>query len=423
MSDLDAFIHKAQLLLQHKKPSEAEKQLAQVIRQDPENTQALSLLARCKFDQKKFTEGIDIIKQAIAIAPLEDYYFYLLAFGNYQMNRHAPALDSLQQAISLNPYVADYFGLFSLILIEEKNFKKALSLANEGLAIDGENITCLNARSTALNKLKLTDDAMETMRSALDQDPENDFTHTTIGWNLLEKGRNKEAALHFKEALRINPELEGARVGLKESLKSKIPPYKWLLQYSFWINNQGKQARWAIPLGIYLAVRVITSVSGSGANGAGLLGGLILGLYLLMVATSWIINPLANFFLLFNPDGKHALTSNEKLNSLLLIGAIALGLMTALTGLILSGYRYNPDQWYIAALIILSLGFPLGHMQFPLRFKGASKLQGYSMALVSLGIVSVILLAVAPLDSMAWAITIYGVSFVVFTWLNAFFHR
>jgi Tfp pilus assembly protein PilF len=71
------------------------------------------------------------------------------------------------------------------------------------------------------------------MQTALSQDPDNEMTHATFGWNLLEKGRHKEATKHFLEALRIEPDYSSARSGLKEALKSKVPPYRWLLQYSF----------------------------------------------------------------------------------------------------------------------------------------------------------------------------------------------
>jgi len=423
MSDLDAVLHKAHWLLQHKKISEAENQLIEVIRRDPQNAQAFCLLARCKYEQRKFKEGIDAIETAIALAADVDYYHYLISFGYYQAGRHQEAIERLNTAIRLNPYAADYFGLLSLILLEEKDFKKALSAANEGLAIDGENITCLNARSTAQNKLQQTDDAMETMRNALDKDPENDFTHATIGWNLLEKGKNKEAALHFKEALRINPELEGARTGLKEALKSRIPPYKWLLQYSFWINNKGKNARWIIPIGIYIAVRVIFSASGNEEQGAGMFGMVVLGAYLLFATTSWIINPLANFFLLFNRDGKYALTANEKLNSILFVVAFGCAILLALTGWILSYRGVPPESWLAAALVAFSLGLPLGHMSFPLRLSQNHKLQWYAIGLVVFGCISLALLLFAPLDLIYGALIAYGIAFVLYTWLSALLPR
>lgn len=413
------YLQKARLLLEQGRAHDAERQLGLALEQEPENHFALSMLARCRYDLRKFKEGMDIIRNAISLAPQEDYYYYLQAFGHYQLNQNKQALAGLDHAIALNPYVPEYFGLSALISMEEKDFRKALSTADTGLEIDPENITCLNARSTALNKLKRTDDAIETMKDALQQDPENEFTHTTIGWNLLEKGMHRNAMEHFSEALRINPNQGSARAGLKESLKSRIPPYRWLLQYSFWINNKGKQARWIIPVGLYLIVRILIAYTSSGKEDPGIYSGVLVGLYIAFVMTSWIINPLANFFLLFHPVGKHALTNKEKWNAILLITAFAIGLGLLCIGLLQKNGINEMSPTTIAALITLSLSIPLGHMQFPLSLKDNSRLQWYSMALVLAGIAA-LLLAFADKAVSLPVTMVYGLGFVIYTWLQVF---
>jgi tetratricopeptide (TPR) repeat protein len=403
----------ANLLLAQGRPKEAEKQVKDVLREDPQNHFALSLLGRCKYDQHQYKEGIDLVQQAIRIDPHEGYYFYLLAFGYYRIDANETAQKCLKKAIELNPYAPDFFGLWSLILIEEKNFKVALERANEGLAVDAENITCLNARSTALNKLKRVDEAIDTMQDALEKDPENDFTHVTVGWNLLEKGRNKEAAEHFKEALRINPNLPGAKAGLKESLKSKIPPYKWLLQYSFWINNKSKRARWAIPVAILIAVRVIADTSSAAGKGWQIVGGVIIALYLLFVATTWIINPLANFFLLFDKNGKYALTNSEKWSAILMISALISCILIMLLSLKMG--EGSDENMLYAGILILSLALPLGHMKYPVQFRNNKMVQWYSMALIAAALIIVALIFVDPSlrDALVLA---YAVGFVGYTW-------
>lgn len=416
MTDVAPLLERANLLLAQGRPKDAERQLADALRIEPENDYALALLTRCKFDQKQFREGLQVIQSAIQLMPHEGYYFYLMAFGYYQLDNNTLALRHLQKAVELSPWSAEFFGLWGLVLLEEKSFEQALEKANEGLAVDPENITCLNVRSTALNKLKRVDDAIETMQDALEKDPENAYTHTTVGWNLLEKGRHKDAARHFREALRIHPNLESAREGLKQALKSKIPPYRWLLQYSFWINNKGKKARWIIPLGIYIGIQVIARLSEQGGGGIAAIGLGIMALYLLFVITSWVINPLANFFLLFHKDGKYALSSREKTNAIALISALVAGLAIVITGLFLPG---NPLPVVFAGLITMSLGLPLGHMNFPLRLKGNLLVQWYSMGLVLFGLVAIafILLGIPATVTLLYA---YGICFVLYTWVSVF---
>lgn len=417
MTDVAPLLERAQLLLAQGRPKDAERQLADALRIDPENDYALGLLARCKYDQKQIPAGIEAVKSAIRIMPGEGYYYYLLAFGYYQLDQHEPALRFLQRAVELSPWSAEFFGLWGLVLLEEKKFELALQKANEGLAVEAENITCLNVRSTALNKLRRTDDAMETMQDALNQDPENAWTHTTVGWNLLEKGRHNDAATHFREALRLQPNLEGAREGLKQAMKSKIPPYKWLLQYSFWINNKGKNARWAIPVGIYIGVQVLSRLSFEGGGNLVMIGYFVAALYLLFVITSWVINPLANFFLLFYKDGKYALSQREKINAIALVVALTTGLALMVIGILLP----EPSLVIIkAGLVAMSLGLPLGHMHFPLRIKGNSWVQWFSIALVVLGGVTIVASLAASGQQADSLQNIYLVAFILYTWASVF---
>ena len=418
MMNIDILLERAKVLLEQGRNKDAQQQLQQALQNDPGNEYALSLMGRCLYNQKKYDEGINFIKQAIAIRADEDYYFYLLAFGHYYKDQNMVAQRMLDKAIQLNPYVADYFGLSALIFIEEVELKNALKKANEGLEIDPENITCLNARATALNKLKQTDAAVETMQTALKQNPENEFTHTTIGWNFLEKGRHREAASHFREALRIHPNLEGAQTGLKQALKSRIAPYRWLLQYSFWISNKGKNLQWILPLALFAIVRILIAVLGKESNFS-LAVVLVIGLYLLFVITSWVINPVANFTLLFNKDGKYALTNSEKWSAITSVSALVAGVVI----LALSYFLASPDSLsssaFIPGLICLSLALPLSNMQFPITFKTKKTGAYVSFILVVLGLFSILMLFIDK-EGATFFLVVYFILFIGYNWTGLF---
>lgn len=417
MPETDVLIGRAELLLSQGRPAEAIKQLTEVLRQEPQNTHALGLMARARFDQKNFEAGIELANRAVSIEPNESYFHYLLAFGYYLQDKNADSQSAIYRAIQLNPYQAEYFGLWSLLLLEKNQFEQALARANEGLALDAESISCLNARATALNKLKRTDDAIDTMRTALDQDPENYFTHTTVGWNLLEKGKQKEATKHFREALRLNPNAEAARAGLKQSLKSNIPPYKWLLQYSFWINNKGKQARWIIPIGIYIGVRVVGALSKNAPPAVAMIGTVLVGLYILIALASWFLNPLANIFLFFHKDGKHALSTNEKWNAVLTTSALVTGITLLATGFF-NGQQFEDSILMLSGLVLVAMAMPLSLLEVPLRLRHAPKMQYYIMALVALGLICLGFILTGNVNDILFALFLFGV--VAFTWIIPF---
>jgi tetratricopeptide (TPR) repeat protein len=418
MINIQIFLERAKVLLEQGRDKDAIQQLQQVLQQDPENDYALSLMGRCLYNQKKFDEGMAVVKQAIHARPDEDYYYYLLAFGHYYKDQNVIAQRMLNKAIELNPYSADYFGLSALICIDEIELKSALKKANEGLAIDPENITCLNARGTALNKLKQTDAAIETMRTALQQNPENEFTHTTIGWNCLEKGKHKEAAHHFREALRIHPNLENAQAGLKQALKSRLPPYRWLLQYSFWISNKGKNLQWILPFALFVLVRIVIGVLGKDSHlSVAVL--VVMAIYLLFVVTSWVINPIANFTLLFHKDGKYALTHSERWSAITSVSALLIGLLILFSALLTSSYITNPSAVFIPGVICLSLALPLSNMQFPLTFKTKNGGTFVSLLLVILGLINIVMPFINA-EGASFFLVIYFIFFIGYNWTGLF---
>jgi tetratricopeptide (TPR) repeat protein len=417
--DTGVLIERAQLLLEQGRIPEAEKNIREALQQEPENDFALALLARCYFNRKEFAKGIELIEKAISIFPQEPFYYYLLGFAYYQQDNYTQARYNLDKVITLNPFYAEAFGLYSYILLEEKQFENALQKANEGLAIDAENITCLNARSTALNKLKRTDDAFATMQDALSQDPENEFTHTTIGWNLLERGQHNEAAGHFREALRLNPTMANAQAGLKEALKSKILPYKLLLQYSFWLNNKGRSMQVAVPLVLYFGFRSLSSLfkANNHATAAYVVG----GIYLLFVVGTWTLNSVANFFLLFHKDGKYALTNTEKWSSVTVVSSLIIGislLAIATTTQWTAGTAYH-ESLLMAAMVCISLALPLGEIQYPLSFTNKTKGNRISLALAGTGLLSLLVYLIAPGWSF-FVMVIYLVGFMIYNWSGLF---
>ena len=419
MSDTFQFIERARLLLEQGRVKEAMQQVKNALQEDPDNDDALALMARCQYQQKDFNSGITTLQSAISIDPESGYYFYLLAFGYYRLHNHPAALDHLQQSVSLAPYFSESYGLMAYVYLDEKEFKKALAKANEGLAIDPENITCLNVRSIALNKMKLTAEAIQTMEYALAQDPDNELTHSTVGWNYLEKGKHKIAVNHFREALRIDPNYHNAKDGLKESLKSKIAPYRWLLQYSFWINNKAKKVRWVIPVALYLIVR-ITATAFNQNKSTQNIAAIIVGIYLVFVITSWLINPIANLFLLFHKDGRHALDLTEKNTAVTVVGSLILGCILFVAAMALpNGHDELFMSLIIAAIAFSAMALPLGKLLYPLSFKGYGIQNKISLVLVGLALLTILLAFIYSPAAIATGV-IFLVIFAINNWVGVF---
>jgi tetratricopeptide (TPR) repeat protein len=415
MDNSNVLLERSRLLLQQGRYEDAIREIKNLLQQEPAHHEALSIYAQALFGLGQLDEAIALLHRAISADPTNSFYFYLLAFGCYRKNNNEEALAHLATATELHPYFAEYYGLTAFVYLEQLKFEPALTKADEGLAIDPENITCLNARSTALNKLRRIDDAIDTMQDTLAKDPDNAFTHTTIGWNLLEKGSHKQAMGHFREALRIDPNLRSAKLGLKEALKSKIPPYRWLLQFSFWVNNKGRNFRWAFAIILFVAVRLIVTASSASENFSAL-GIVVAGAYFVFAATSWVIGPLANVFLLLHKDGKYALESREKTNALAFLACIMTGIAIFSIGAFAgSGGEDNPFPG--AGLVALVCCIPAGHMRFPVRLRNNSFSQWLSIALLLLGLACLILAFLQPV-AFQTALIFFVLGFIIYTWTS-----
>lgn len=411
--DAASLLERANLLLEQGRYKDAEKQVRQVLEQDPNNDHALAILARCYMNDGQHDKGIETINKAIAIEPNESFYFYLLGFGYYQKNIYAPAKENLGKAIRLNPYSPEFFGLLAFIFLDEKNYEGALEKANEGLQLDPENITCLNARSRALSKLKRTAEAEETISDSLSNDPDNIFTHTTVGWNYFERGNHKKAEHHFREALRIDPNFESARLGLKESLKLHFTPYKLIVQFSLWMAEKGKNFQWIFIIGLYILFRVLRSVAETNQQLRPFILPLIV-LYFVFIFFSWIANPIANFFLLFHKDGKYSLTKSESVLSVTTVLLLASGISLACYAYY--GFPKPPEQLLFPGIILATLPIPLSKLELPLNFKTKSLKFWYPFLLVITGAVAIPIIFMVPATGSTLAI-IYGLGLIAFTWI------
>lgn len=410
MLNRDNFLQRAELLRMQKRYKEAEQQIGVVLQNDPEDVEALVLLGHCKIDTKQTDEAITILKQTLQYEAHNDYVFYLLSFAYYQKDDSKQALEFLDKALSIFPYNAGYFALQAHILLEQKAYEQALNAANNGLAVDAENVGCLNARSTALFRLNRKEEAYETINEALELDPEDYSTHANYGWHYLEKGKYKEATNHFREALRLNPNYAYAKQGYKAALKSRMPFYRWMLQYSLWISRQQRGVRIGLPLGLWLLVNLLNNVKTNAFLTQ--LATVLLILYVLFFVMTWLSSAFANLYLLFTKHGKYVLDDNERYS------AIGVGITTAIAlALVVPGFMIN-DGFFILAALVASFALPMNELEFPIKlFKGGGRLVTAHIMLL-LGLAALITVFFNSQVGTFFGI-IYFIFLVGFTWASS----
>jgi tetratricopeptide (TPR) repeat protein len=403
-------LSKVGILIQQRKYDAAEKILRQLLAQEPTNIQYLALLSELNLAQEKVTESANIIEDAIGLSPDTAHLYYIKSRIDIQKDKYDDGEKSIQQAISLDPYTADYFAWFANIKLARKQYEESLRLANQALEINPEDLLALNVRSTVLIKLNRKEESFATIEGALRNDPNNAYTHANYGWGLLEKGDHKKALKHFKEALKNDPNFDYAQRGMMEALKASNPVYRLFLKYSFWIGNMSAKYQWGFIIGIYLCTRALGALANANeALSAWLIPVIIL--LALFAFSTWIIKPVSNLFLRFNPYGKFLLDKKEKMSSNFVavsVGVILAGLLT---------YILNGDIRYVfVAVYGLAMMVPLSVMFVPSKY---NSILIYTIGLAVLGAIALgAAFANNPaFDTLASA---FFIGFIAFQWVVNF---
>jgi tetratricopeptide (TPR) repeat protein len=336
-------IDRASLLLEQSRYDLAANELRLALAESPQNPFAHALLAHALIGLNDFPAATEAAEQAIACGPDFPFAHYTLATALYHRNHYPEAEAAIREAIRLDPNSAANFSLLGSIRAQQEDWRGTLAAANEGLEHDPEHGPCLNLRAMALVKLGRQDEASATMEGALSRDPDNAFTHANRGWAYLHAGEPRRAIEHFREALRLQPDLDFARAGMIEAIKAHNWFYRQILGYFLWMSRLSMQARWGIIIGLLVLQQVIVSVSDSNPKLAPFLEPLLIA-YVAFAVTTWTAHPLSNLLLRLSKFGRMALSRDERRCSNWVGGLVALALAGVVYG-IAAPSPYDVPGW------------------------------------------------------------------------------
>lgn len=301
---------RGRMLLSQGRPDLAERELRGALVQAPQIAEAHALLALCLSDSKK-EEALQEAKQAVGLAPDSAYTHYVLGIVYQRLSRSADAMASAKRALEIDPENAQHHSLIASLHIARCDWKLALASANTALSLDAEDVEANNLRAIALTNLGRKTEAGQTLSESLRRAPENAMTHANVGWKLLHEGKSKEAALAFRESLRLQPGNEWARDGLITALKARNPLYALVLRYFLFMGKLKPSVRIGLILGLFLLPRIIGAMTKSNPQLQAVGDWLIIA-YLGCAMSTWLADPICNLLLRLHPLGKHALNVRER---------------------------------------------------------------------------------------------------------------
>lgn len=321
----DILLRRARLLIQQHRSEQAADQLRQLLAQDPNCAEAHALLALCLLKNKdQWHAATREAEHAVGLDPSSSLSHYVLAAVHEKRNRFPEALEAIGEAIQLSPEQSDYYGMQASIFAQQKNWSAARNAAAVGLSLDPEDESCAAIRAIALERLGQTGDAVVEADAAVSRRPDSSLAHSTRGWALLNSGKYREAQEAFREALRLEPSNEMARIGMIQALNNNHLVFRWVYRFYMLIGRMGQGAQWAILIGLFVGMRLLRGFAREHPEWEPYVIPISI-LYLAFCLLSWIATPLFNTFLRFNSFGKYLLSDKEKWasNLIALLGMLA----------------------------------------------------------------------------------------------------
>ena len=356
-------IERIELLINSKRYDLAQTQLQQLLTENADDSYLYYLLSNIKYNQNFYDNAQELINTSISLDPDYGFYFYFKACIHLADERYSEVENLLLTAISLEPETAEFKAKMAQYKLLKKEFEIALSYANQSLANDPENILALNMRSTALLKLNRKEESFATIEGALREDPEDSFTHANYGWSLLENGNHKKALVHFRDALRYNPNNYNAQSGMVEALKASNILYRGYLKYVFFMEKLSQKGQWIFILGFYFGTKLLRTLGEKVPALEPYIFPIIVLLALFAFST-WIITPLSNLFFRLNPYAKFLLDKNEMLSSTF----VGISLLASIGGFV--GYlATSNDGFFGIAIFGLLMMVPLSNLFLKTKIK------------------------------------------------------
>ena len=313
------------LLIEQSRHEMALGELEQLLIQFPEMAEAHSFRGLCLAELNRFAEAVESVQNAIHLAPDMPHAYFTASIVFDKREDLKQAEKHARTAIEIAPYQDHYFAQLANILLQNKKWQAALDTANEGLEIDPENIDCNNIRAIALMKLGRKADAGDSIQASIQKNPDNAMSHANMGWNHLERRQPHDALPCFREALRLEPGMEWARVGIIEAMKSRFFIYRWLLAFFLWTSKLSGKMLIGLILGGYFGSQFLMRWMDRQPELTIYLMPIVIA-YTAFAIMTWIGSPLFNLTLWFNSFGRMALSKEEKRVSLAICVLVAISL-------------------------------------------------------------------------------------------------
>lgn len=271
-----------------------------------------------------YRQGMLDIERALSLSPDSAAAHSIRSALLHASGRFQDALLAAGTAKSLNSEMAYAWFCEGNALLGMGMFLGAEGAARRALEIDPDHPSAPNLLSAALRLQQRFGEAQQVTDRQLERNPENAWTFANAGWAALNQGQRDKAENFFREALRLKPTLELARLGLRDAFKSRSYFYRFHMGLAFLHRNSelsGFIGAIAIVVGFFSVSMVVLTLHPAAVGG-------FIGSFLLMLGPM-LADSLGHLILLKDRFARHSLNREEKLDCLF-VGGLFFGGMSVL---------------------------------------------------------------------------------------------
>ncbi len=213
----------AVLMAQHKRGDAAEIN-AQILKENPNDSDARSLEASFLLDKGDVTRALSELQAVVVRSPDNAVARYNLGRAHLARSEWEQARQAFQKAIELRPdYMLARLSL-SQLLVQRGDYDAALKAAGDILKLDHTNKYALLIQSSALLGQKKYDDSKALLNNMLKAEPNSPDVYFQLGVVNLAEGKYKDADEAFHKTYELNPANSRGLMGMVETEMAENKP-------------------------------------------------------------------------------------------------------------------------------------------------------------------------------------------------------
>jgi len=193
---------------------EAEAVYQNILREQPENEDALQLLGLIAHQTGMNEIAVDLIEKAININPTVSEFYNNCGEAYRVLRKYDLAITRYEQALAIKPDYAEAHNNMGNALKDLGRIEEAITHYEESLAIMPDFVEAHYNMGIALQELGQQNEAINRYKQALAIKPDYAKAYNNMGMALQELGQQNEAISHYELAIKINPDYAEAHFNL-----------------------------------------------------------------------------------------------------------------------------------------------------------------------------------------------------------------